>query len=95
MEQTITIQGTVKEVRTFSNFVTLFVKASKPEKYQGKLVKFTLGNYNCQHLLKWAQLEIDSVVSITRTQNDDIPRNRKYTLTVLKSEAVDADEIAE
>lgn len=86
-------QGTVKEVRTFSKFVTLFITVASPAKYRCKVVKFTLDNDTCQHLLKWAQLEEGDQVAITRTQNSGIPRNRTYELKVLESQSIDVDDI--
>ena len=87
------IQGTVKEVRTFLSYVTLFVTVASPAKYRCKVIKFTLDNNTCQHLLKWAQLEEGDQVAITRTQNAGIPRNRKYELNVLEAQSVGMDDI--
>jgi len=89
----ITITGKVKEVRTFLSFVTLYLSGSDPEKYRGKVVKFSLDNNNCQNLLKWSQLEEGAEIAITRNQNDGIPRDRKYTFKVLKSDVIDMDDI--
>lgn len=59
----------------------------------GKTLKFTLANYNCQHLLKWAQLQAGDEVTIRRNQNSDIPRNRQYVLESVKAQAIDMEEI--
>lgn len=88
----ITIRGKVKEVRTFLSYVTLFITVTSPEKLKG-IVKITLNNDSCQYLLKWAQLEIGAEVAITRTQNDDIPRNRTYTYEILSSQVIDMDDV--
>ena len=93
VEQVLTINGHVKEVRTFLGFVTLFVSVYNPEELSGKIVKITLSNDNCQRLLTWSQLVEDTEIKVTRRQNDGIPRNRTYSLEVLKSQVVDMDDI--
>ena len=92
MEQVITIKGLVKEVRPFLSFVTLFIKVNTGE-YCGKVIKLTLSNDNCQRLLTWAQLEEGAEISVKRTQGAGIPRNRTYSLEILKSQVIDMDEI--
>lgn len=89
------ISGIVKEVRTFSNFVIVFITGNSPTQYQNKVVRVTLGNYNCQHLIKWAELEQGAEIRITRTQSPDIPRNRTYTFEILKTQVTDMDDIDE
>ena len=93
MEQKFTVIGKVKKVTTFSNFVTLFIDASYPEEYRDKVIKIGLDTTSCQHLLKWAQLSEGDAIAVTRTQNDGIPRNRKYTLEVIKSDVIDMDDL--
>ena len=90
----ITVMGKVKKIQTFSNFVTLFLDASYPEEFRDKVVRIGLDNTNSQHLLKWAQLTEGDAIAVTRTQNDGVPRNRKYTLEVIKSDVIDMDDIA-
>ena len=87
------IKGNVKNVTTFANYVTLFIEATEPVNFMGKTLKFTLSNNNCQHLLKWAQLQNGDKVTIRRDQNSGIPRNRRYTLESVKSQAIDMEEI--
>ena len=93
MKEVIIIKGTVEEVRTFSNFVILFLRGSAPEEYKGKLLRYTLGTYNCQKLIAWAQLPKGAEISVKREENDAIPKNRTYSFEILKSEVIDMDNI--
>ena len=93
MEQKLTVIGKVKKVTTFLSYVTLYLDATSPENHRGKITMFTLDNNCCQHLLKWAQLVEGTEVEVTRTENEGIPRNRKYTLKILKSDVIDMDDI--
>ena len=93
MKEIIVTTGIVEEVRTFSNFVILFLRGIATDKYQGKLLRYTLGTYNCQKLIAWAQLEKGAEISVKREQNDTIPRNRTYSFEVLKAKAIDMDNI--
>ena len=93
MEENIKIQGTVQEVRTFLSFVTVYILVASPSKFQGSLFKVSLNNNNCNNLLKWSQLENGAEISVVRTQNAGIPRNRTYTFEVLKSQVIDFDDV--
>jgi hypothetical protein len=93
MKEIIVTTGIVEEVRTFSNFVILFLRGIATDKYQGKLLRYTLGNYNCQKLIAWAQLEKGAEISVKREENDNIPKNRTYSFEILKSVVIDMDNI--
>lgn len=93
MKEIIVTTGIVEEVRTFSNFVILFLRGNATDKYQGKLLRYTLGTYNCQKLIAWAQLEKGAEISVKREENDNIPKNRTYSFEVLKAKAIDMDNL--
>jgi hypothetical protein len=93
MKEIIVTTGIVEEVRTFSNFVILFLRGNATDKYQGKLLRYTLGTYNCQKLIAWAQLEKGAEIAVKREQNDNIPKNRTYSFEILKSVVIDMDNI--
>ena len=93
MKEIIVTTGIVEEVRTFSNFVILFLRGIATDKYQGKLLRYTLGTYNCQKLIAWAQLEKGAEISVKREENDAIPKNRTYSFEVLKAKAIDMDNL--
>ena len=92
------IIGKVTEVRILDvNDVIVFVKAGSPEDIRGKIVRFHITICNdvsgLEEHTDWTELAVGDLVQITKIYTPGEDYDKEYSLHVMQSEVLDANDL--